>query len=61
MRGWHQRRLIWSLNDESGGIGWGAPEAMGEILARSEKLSCEFYCILLAYIREDGTPLENVT
>ncbi|MDP3430251.1 MAG: hypothetical protein Q8R89_07980, partial [Desulfomicrobium sp.] len=22
------RRFIWSLNDESGGIGWGAPEAM---------------------------------
>jgi hypothetical protein len=26
------RRLMWSLNDESGGIGWGAPEAMGEIV-----------------------------
>ena len=24
------RRLMWSLNDESGGIGWGAPEAMGQ-------------------------------
>jgi len=23
------RRLMWNLNDESGGIGWGAPEAMG--------------------------------
>ena len=22
------RRFLWSLNDESGGIGWGAPEAM---------------------------------
>ena len=28
------RRLMWSLNDESGGIGWGAPEALGEILAQ---------------------------
>ena len=27
------RRLMWNLNDESGGIGWGSPEAMGEILA----------------------------
>ena len=26
------RRLMWNLNDESGGIGWGSPEAMGEIL-----------------------------
>jgi len=28
------RRLIWNLNDESGGIGWGSAEAMGEIMAR---------------------------
>jgi len=27
------RRLMWSLNDESGDIGWGAPEAMAEIIA----------------------------
>ena len=27
------RRLMWSLNDESGSIGWGAPEALGEIVA----------------------------
>ncbi len=27
------RRLMWNLNDESGGIGWGSPEAMGEIMA----------------------------
>ncbi|MBU4388591.1 MAG: hypothetical protein KKB23_03510, partial [Proteobacteria bacterium] len=26
------RRLLWNLNDESGGIGWGSPEAMGEIM-----------------------------
>ena len=27
------RRMMWQLNDESGGIGWGIPEAMGEIMA----------------------------
>ena len=27
------RRLMWNLNDESGGIGWGSHEAMGEIMA----------------------------
>ena len=27
------RRFMWNLNDESGGIGWGSPEAMGEITA----------------------------
>ena len=28
------RRMMWNLNDESGGIGWGCPEAMGDIIAR---------------------------
>jgi HEAT repeat protein len=27
------RRLFWCLNDESGGVGWHVPEAIGEILA----------------------------
>ena len=53
------RRLMWSLNDESGGIGWGAPEAMGEIMARHERVAEEFSAILVSYIREDGNPLEN--
>jgi len=52
------RRLMWSLNDESGGIGWGAPEAMGEILARNEKLSEEFGGILISYLNPDGNYLE---
>lgn len=53
------RRLMWSLNDESGGIGWGAPETMGEIMAREPKLAEEYINILLSYIRSDGNPLEN--
>jgi hypothetical protein len=53
------RRLIWSLNDESGGIGWGAAEAMGEIMARQERLAEEYYRILVSYIREDCNRLEN--
>ena len=53
------RRLIWSLNDESGGIGWGAPEAMGEIMAENETLALEYHRILVSYIDEDGNPLEN--
>ncbi len=52
------RRLMWSLNDESGGIGWGAPEAMGEIMACHEGLAEEFGHILVAYMREDGYYLE---
>jgi hypothetical protein len=53
------RRLMWNLNDESGGIGWGSPEAMGEILARHHGLAREYAHILISYIREDGNYLEN--
>ena len=52
------RRLMWNLNDESGGIGWGSPEAMGEILTRHEGLAQEYASILLSYAREDGNYLE---
>ena len=53
------RRLMWSLNDESGGIGWGAPEAIGEILACHEQLAREYANILTSYIKEDGNFLEH--
>lgn len=48
------RRLLWSLNDESGGIGWGAPEAMAEIMARQRQLFDEYCHMLLSYMHEDG-------
>ena len=53
------RRLMWSLNDESGGIGWGSAEAMGEALARHPALASEYVSILLSYAREDGNFLEH--
>jgi hypothetical protein len=53
------RRLMWTLNDESGGIGWGSPEAMGEAMALSEKLSGEYSRMLISYLREDGNFLEH--
>ncbi len=53
------RRLIWNLNDESGGIGWGSPEAMGEIMARHEGLAKEYANILVSYINEAGNYLEH--
>jgi HEAT repeat protein len=52
------RRLMWTLNDESGGIGWGSPEAMGEILAAYSGLAQEYAHILLSYAREDGNYIE---
>jgi hypothetical protein len=53
------RRYMWQLNDESGGIGWGCPEAMGEIMARNENLAQEFWCILISYIQPDGNFIEH--
>jgi hypothetical protein len=53
------RRLMWSLNDESGGIGWGSAEAMGEVLARHPALASEYLSILLSYARADGNYLEH--
>lgn len=53
------RRLMWNLNDESGGIGWGSPEAMGEILANHEGLAREYAHVLISYTREDGNYLEH--
>lgn len=55
------RRLMWHLNDESGGIGWGCPEAMGEIMACSEKMAEEFWCILISYAQPEGNFLEHHT
>lgn len=46
------RRLTWSLNEESGWIGWGSAEAMGEIMARSSVLADEYHKLLISYISE---------
>lgn len=52
------RRLMWTLNEESGGVGWGAPEAMGEIMARVPKLAEEYHRILFSYIDDHGNYLD---
>ena len=48
------RRLLWSLNDESGGIGWGAPECLAEIMCGHARLAEEYVHMLISYMREDG-------
>jgi hypothetical protein len=53
------RRLMWNLNDESGGIGWGSPEAMGEIMARHAALADEYAYLLVSYVNEDGNYIEH--
>ena len=53
------RRFLWKLNDESGGIGWGSPEAMGDIMARSPQMAKEYGCILISYADPCGNYLEH--
>ncbi len=45
------RRLMWSLNEESGSIGWGAPEAVAEVMARDPRLAGEFLQIYLSNLK----------
>ncbi len=53
------RRLIWNLNDESGGIGWGSPEAMGEIMSCPLRLAEEYAFLLVSYVNEQGNYIEH--
>ena len=48
------RRFMWHMNEESGNIGWGIPEAFAEVLARSPRMAKEFHPILLSYIMDTG-------
>lgn len=47
------RNLLWSINDESGGIGWSAPECIGEIIYRRPEMFEEFASIILSYADEE--------
>ena len=51
-------RLMWSLNAESGSIGWGAPEVLAEIMAIHGGFAEEFGHMLVAYMRPDGCYIE---
>jgi len=42
-----------------GGIGWGAPEAMGEIMAVCGVIAREYYKILISYIMPERNYLEH--
>ncbi|MFO7838588.1 MAG: HEAT repeat domain-containing protein [Desulfosalsimonadaceae bacterium] len=53
------RRLMWNLNDESGGIGWGSPEAMGEITAQNHRLAGEYGRIVASYVCREQNFLEH--
>lgn len=53
------RRLMWTLNEESGAMGWGAPEAFGEILHHSPLLAREFANILVSYVSPCANQLDH--
>jgi len=53
------RRFIWNLNDESGGIGWGCPESMAEVMAQNARMAEEYGCILISYIQPACNYLEH--
>ncbi len=48
------RRLNWRMSEESGNIGWGVPEAIGEILSQSPKLAKEFHRIFFSSLLDLG-------
>jgi hypothetical protein len=47
------RRYLWSLNDESGAVPFGVPEAMGEVLARRPSLQKAFLPLVCAMIHQE--------
>jgi hypothetical protein len=46
------RQFMWRLNEESGNIAWGIPEAFGEILAAQPVLAQEFHKVLSSYVND---------
>jgi len=46
------RRFLWLMNDESGGIGWSGPEAIGEILVNVPELVPEYGRIVASFVDE---------
>jgi hypothetical protein len=47
------RRLLWSMNDESGMLGWHSPELIGEVLVNVPALMDEYAKLLPSYLREE--------
>ena len=48
------RRFMWHMNEDSGNIGWGIPDAFAECLAASEALAETYHRILISYIMDLG-------
>lgn len=48
------RRFMWHLNEDSGNMGWGIAETMGETAAQSPPLAREYGRVILSYARDTG-------
>jgi HEAT repeat protein len=47
------RRVLWLMNDESGGLLWMGPEVMGAVLASVPALCGEFGVVLTSFLEEE--------
>ncbi len=45
-------RLLWMIRDESGGIGWSAPEILGEIVRNNPELCSDIAPIIVSFHEE---------
>lgn len=48
------RKLLWSIMEESGGIGWSAPEMLGEIVRADPKRFSDLTPIIASFHTEDS-------
>jgi hypothetical protein len=55
----HLRRQMWLLSDESGGIGWHAPEIMGEIVYHRAQFFAEFIPLIISILDMEAEDAER--
>jgi hypothetical protein len=48
------QRLLWSMRDESGGIGWSAPEMLGEVVINNPQTCADIPPIILSFHEEES-------
>ncbi len=46
-------RLLWTIRDESGGIGWSAPEILGEIVRNNPELCSDIAPVIVSFHEEE--------
>lgn len=55
----HIRTLFWSLNDESGGIGWSSPQTIAEIIAQNPLLIDPYGRMMIAHCIDEPPLLKG--